>query len=63
MIVKSVKLINWWIYVYLGATGYVVMDDQMDREPDYWFWFVGPGYEEMTPWMQMSLHKPINQVR
>lgn len=45
-----------------GATGKVIMDDQMDREPDYWFWFFGPGYEEMTPWMEMSLSRPQSEV-
>ena len=51
-------------YVHVaGATGHVIMDEQGDRDPDYWLWFFGPGKDSMTAWMEVSTSKPLNQVR
>ena len=46
-----------------GASGHVVLDENADRDPDYWLWHYKPGEVTMTPFDQIEMTAPKGQVR
>ena len=47
----------------IGITGTVLLDDNADREPNYWVWSYGPKDDELTPWMDVLMTRPPDQVK
>ena len=45
-----------------GITGLVQMDDNADRQPDFWLWYNGPDVEVMTPFMELVMTNPEGEV-
>lgn len=39
-------------------TGTVMIDDQGDRDPDYWMWSLAPGQEQFEPFLKVQLTQP-----
>ena len=46
----------------IGITGLVQMDDNADRQPDFWLWYNGPDVEAMTPFMELVMTNPEGEV-
>ena len=38
------------------------MDDQAEREPDYWLWSYGPADDEYIPSLAINMAEPSGQV-
>ncbi len=43
-------------------TGNVVIDDNADRDPNYWVWNYMEGEEKMKPWLELRMTEPNNKV-
>ena len=41
-----------------GKTGKVVLDQNADREPDYWVWSYAPGREKFEPFLKVGMTLP-----
>ena len=39
------------------------MDDNADRQPDFWLWYNGPDVEAMTPFMELVMTNPEGEVK
>ena len=44
---------------FIGLTGTVIIDNQGDRDPDYWMWSFGPGKEAFEPMLKIQLAQPL----
>ena len=40
-------------------TGKVVLDENVDREPDYWVWSYAPGREKLEPFLKVRMTLPV----
>ena len=43
---------------FTGMTGKVVLDENADREPDYWVWSYKPGRVKLEPFLKVRMTLP-----
>ena len=45
-----------------GVSGPVVMDENADREPDYWLWHMAASGDQFQVWTEVRMTAPAGQV-
>ena len=48
--------------IFIGMSGEVVLDDNADREPDYWLWHFGEDMEQFEHWTDINMTDPPGEV-
>ena len=50
------------MYVLSGKSGHLLLDDQADREPDYWLWQLKPDGEVFEYYAEIKMTEPRGKV-
>ena len=50
------------MFIFSGKSGHLLLDDQADREPDYWLWQLKPDSQKFEYYAEIKMTEPRGNV-